>query len=124
MSKVKTTIFLVLLLALVNIATSTKLRAQTQLQIDITIRKLSFDGDAKTRCDMACGANSFVWIEKFSHKDNKTICVCTVNAEAFIFNDAQAKKECPHWCNKLGGFKWNGVFFPVKYGKKGYCGCI
>ncbi len=73
MSKVKSTIFLVLLLALVNIATSTKLRTQ----IDYETSMHGAKGPSK-KCNSVCRSNGKIWNGSWSNNivKNKGYCGC------------------------------------------------
>ena len=81
MSKVKTTIYLVLFLALVNIATSIQLRAQT-LQTIRNIETYAFanNNDAQKKCPKVCARVGLTftgqWANKKRIRTDYAVCSC------------------------------------------------
>ena len=112
MSKVKTTIFLVLFLALVNIATSIKLRAQTTTQIDIKATTLfKNNNEAQRTCPGVCSAKGLTfngnWDTKSQGDERFAVCGCngatTIDVRSQKFrNNNVAKSLCPGVCSAEG----------------------
>jgi hypothetical protein len=107
MSKVKTTIFLVLFLALVNIATSIKLRAQTTTQIDIKTDPFKNNNEAQKKCPGVCSAKGLTFNGNWDNKQSFAVCGCnganTIDVQSQLFkNNNQAQSLCPGVCGAKG----------------------
>jgi hypothetical protein len=110
MSKVKTTIYLVLFLALVNIATPIRLRAQTTTQIDIKTTLFKNNNEAQNKCPGVCSAKGLRfngnWDTKSQGNERYAVCGChakTIDVQSQKFrNNNVAKSLCPGVCSAEG----------------------
>ena len=124
MSKVKTTIYLVLLLALVNIATSIQLRAQTTTQIYVyTTPFFRNYNAAQNRCPGVCSAKGLTFNGNFDNKENFGVCGCNGAIEVqsqFFRNNDDAQRVCPGVCRAKGLTFTGGWYNKQTFG---VCGC-